>query len=742
MFLFPVLLSMVLTASQSQAEILRNDGYEDGGTVYFQAGFVTGETAAVRLTPALSGPQLVEDVHFLLGGATTQVTITLNIWRDSGGAAPGVLLFTNDYLVQGSNDVFSSMDLTGQGIDADGGIWVGIQFQHSGYPSVCRDDDGIVPDRNYIDADGLGWVEAGLLGVPGDWVIRATVADVTSYTVGGSITDLNGALVLQNNGSDDLIFGADGPFVFPAPIPEGSTYDVTVLSEPTAQDCYIANGSGAISGSNVTDVLVTCIDESSVVGNDSWEPGQNQYFQAGFAPGEIAAARLTPAVTGLRRLKRVLFLFGGQVTNETVRLHVWADDAGTTEPGIELFAADYQITGSNALQSIDLSAHDIQIADSFRIGLGFTHFGLPSVSRDDDGITANRNFIFDYSSTWYESSVFGLTGDWIIRAVDEPVDSFEIISVADLPNDQGRQVRITWEASSMDSPGSSQPITDYAIFRRIDDGSKSDASASTGDVVLAYPPGDWDFLLTVPAFEEASYSTIIPTVADSTITVGMRFSVFFVRAMTVSAGTYYDTPPDSGYSVDNLVPQAPQGFSADYSGGGGVDLSWEVCPDGDFDYFKIYRGDAHDFVIDPGYPLHMTTGLGWHDPAGSPGNHYRVSTVDFSGNESEAASPGVVSEAGGLPLGAVLAQNHPNPFNPATTIGFELATRGDLRLGIFDSRGAVVRILVSGPREAGVHEIRWDGYDEQGRPASSGVYYYRLKVGNETCQTRRMTLVR
>jgi len=607
---------------------------------------------------------------------------------------------------------------------------------------VCRDDDGILPNKNYIDASGLGWVESSLLGLTGDWVIRATAEDASTYTVGGTVSGLDGAIALQNNGADDTILGANGPFVFAQTLADGSPYDVSVIIEPAAQDCYVTNGAGAIAGANLTDVLVTCIDESTVVGNDGWEPGENLYFQAGFAPDEIAAARLTPGGAGQRQLTRVLFLYGGLYYTGPVRLHVWEDDAGTTIPGTELYAADYQLTGGSGLQSIDLSAHGILVDGDFRVGLEFEHFSLPSVARDDDGITADRNFIYDSTSTWYESAIFGLTGDWVIRAVDEPVGSFEITSVADLPNDQGRQARITWEAASDDAPGSPTPITDYAIFRRIDDVAKGDRPDVAADAVLAYPPGDWDFLLTVPAFEEASYSTIVPTVADSTITSGMHYSVFFVRAMTAAPGTFYDTPPDSGYSVDNLEPQAPQGFMVAYVGGGGVDLSRETSLDADFQYFKIYRGGTPDFPIDPQSPLHTTVDPFWQDPAGGYDDHYRVSAVDFSGNESEATPPGTLSGVGGVPSRSRLEQNHPNPFNPATRIRFELATGGHVRLAIFDSRGSVVRKLVSGLREAGVHEVRWEGIDEQGRPVGSGVYYYRLQVADEPGQTRRMTLVR
>ena len=80
----------------------------------------------------------------------------------------------------------------------------------------------------------------------------------TTYTVGGTVSDLNGTLVLQNNAGDDLTISADGVFTFATSVADGSTYGVTVLSKPTLQWCTVAHNSGFISGADVADVSVTC----------------------------------------------------------------------------------------------------------------------------------------------------------------------------------------------------------------------------------------------------------------------------------------------------------------------------------------------------------------------------------------------------------------------------------------------------------------------------------------------------
>ena len=85
----------------------------------------------------------------------------------------------------------------------------------------------------------------------------------TTHTVGGTVSGLLGSgLVLQNNGSDDLAIGAgfNGDFTFAAQLANGSPYAVTVKTQPTdpVQTCTVTNGSGTLSGANVTNVDVDC----------------------------------------------------------------------------------------------------------------------------------------------------------------------------------------------------------------------------------------------------------------------------------------------------------------------------------------------------------------------------------------------------------------------------------------------------------------------------------------------------
>lgn len=108
----------------------------------------------------------------------------------------------------------------------------------------------------------------------------------------------------------------------------------------------------------------------------------------------------------------------------------------------------------------------------------------------------------------------------------------------------------------------------------------------------------------------------------------------------------------------------------------------------------------------------------------------------FLAKYATAASP-----VGPIVKSAGLAQNVPNPFNPRTTIRYDLPEPGLVRLSIFDVAGRHVRTLVDESRPPGSHEAVWDGRDASGREAGSGTYLARLECGGRV-KTVRMGLVR
>ncbi len=88
-----------------------------------------------------------------------------------------------------------------------------------------------------------------------------------------------------------------------------------------------------------------------------------------------------------------------------------------------------------------------------------------------------------------------------------------------------------------------------------------------------------------------------------------------------------------------------------------------------------------------------------------------------------------------------LAQNVPNPFNPTTQLGYQIAADVRVTLAVYDVAGKLVQTLVDKQQSAGGYTETWDGHDNKGRLVSSGVYFYRLTAGDYV-QTRRMVMLK
>ncbi|MBN2287880.1 MAG: T9SS type A sorting domain-containing protein [Candidatus Glassbacteria bacterium] len=121
--------------------------------------------------------------------------------------------------------------------------------------------------------------------------------------------------------------------------------------------------------------------------------------------------------------------------------------------------------------------------------------------------------------------------------------------------------------------------------------------------------------------------------------------------------------------------------------------------------------------------------------------------LDLKLEQPARESPAHTRNAPGknLPRVFSLEQNHPNPFNPQTSIGFTIAASTvnttPVCLQIFDLRGRKVATLVKRSLAAGRYGVAWNGLDDHGRPQGSGVYLYRLSLP-ETTLTRKMILLK
>lgn len=367
------------------------------------------------------------------------------------------------------------------------------------------------------------------------------------------------------------------------------------------------------------------------------------------------------------------------------------------------------------------------------------------------------------------------------------VDNAVIDSIADLPADQGGWVRLRFMRSAWDFEDSPSPITGYGIWRRVDDpvlvsaikseGSTAALAAAETDAIEGspagdgadegglpviffdgrtfassdadraasadFPPGTWEMVMNVPAVQQDAYLASIPTMADSSLS-GVYNSVFMLTTHTLVPYTWYSSEPDSGYSIDNIAPGVPLGLVAAYNTGSGNGLSWNPSPEEDFQYYKIYRSSEEGFVPDPSTLAGQTAAIEWNDPEYDGWNvWYKITAVDHAGNESLPASPGSVTgdDSPAVPKAFALFQNVPNPFNPSTTIRFDLPRASRVKLSVYNVRGEVVATIFDGHMTEGRKEIAWSGRDDRGSAVASGIYFYRL-VADDFTETRKMVLLK
>ena len=192
-------------------------------------------------------------------------------------------------------------------------------------------------------------------------------------------------------------------------------------------------------------------------------------------------------------------------------------------------------------------------------------------------------------------------------------------------------------------------------------------------------------------------------------------------------------------------------FTAASGMNAGVHIAWKTLSEINNYGFDVQRSAAvpDGFVTLPGgfvkgHGTTLTPRLYEFDDASAGTGiwYYRLKQIDLNGavhyiepvRVESAAGSAVAGES--VPPEFALLQNHPNPFNPSTTIRFDLAADRDVSLKVYNALGQVVSELVSGHRPAGRYSIAWDASG-----FASGVYFYRLEAG-KFVQTRKLIVLK
>jgi PKD repeat protein len=342
----------------------------------------------------------------------------------------------------------------------------------------------------------------------------------------------------------------------------------------------------------------------------------------------------------------------------------------------------------------------------------FNHDGIIDSEEQNPEWTYLKNGVFTVKLTVTDSlnQAIKIKEKYITVLSEYPM----ILSITDVPNDQGGWVKVNFARSAYDTDSlvlakTSSPEM-YTV--EIDDGS------------------GWTATATTVAYGKSIYSILVPTTKDSTleddglinfrVIAGMEEGNFVSNVMT-------------GYSKDNLQPSTPQDLAGYVTPDEYIKLTWQPVSDKDFKYYKIFkRNDGTLFEL-----FSSTTDTVYIDNTVLVNNlyFYSVKAVDHSGNESDFSNIANIYisdiyEENGLVTQYYLSQNYPNPFNPQTTIKYGLLRQSHVKVTIFDILGHKIKELVNDAQNKGHHQVIWDGKNNFGQVVSTGIYYYKLESEN------------
>jgi len=250
----------------------------------------------------------------------------------------------------------------------------------------------------------------------------------------------------------------------------------------------------------------------------------------------------------------------------------------------------------------------------------------------------------------------------------------------------------------------------------------------------------------IQSYQLPEYSIVVPTYGDSTF-MGAIWTDVMVLAHSYVPDDYWVSEIATGYSIDNWAPGPPDSLKS-VAAWLAVELTWSPSRyrDEDLSHYEIHRSDTQGFVPDETTLIASPTDTFLVDVDPGEGTwYYRAIAEDVHGNESvpsDEASTTLETGIGDSEVGAVLAirGNVPNPFNPKTSIAYDLPVSGKVRLDIFSASGELVANVENAYREAGGREVIWTGTDGSGRAVPSGVYFARLEAGEEVAVHKMVLL--
>ena len=328
-----------------------------------------------------------------------------------------------------------------------------------------------------------------------------------------------------------------------------------------------------------------------------------------------------------------------------------------------------------------------------------------------------------------------------------------IQSIADVPNDQGGKVTIRWQASEFDN--NVNTLQHYSIWRAIPVTEKIANKQNADEKEKSLPLEEnnrlteineetyyWEWVANQPAHRLPFYSYTCETLYDSMSTTnGMHY--FMISAHTNDPNVFFDSNPDSGYSVDNLAPLAPANLNGMYNNNQ-ITLHWSPNKESDLNEYVLFRSLTPNINPATDTVFAVTTDTAFTDTSPIPAsNIYFVvcardihDNLSAGSNEVEILITGILKDGSEIPKTFALHQNFPNPFNPYTVIKFDLPKSSKVVVTVFNSLGKNVATIVNEPMTPGKYQYIW-----KPEHLASGLYFYTIQADNFR-SVKKMLLVK
>ncbi len=240
------------------------------------------------------------------------------------------------------------------------------------------------------------------------------------------------------------------------------------------------------------------------------------------------------------------------------------------------------------------------------------------------------------------------------------------------------------------------------------DGTFSDATAVSGDY------SGTDFTVSGQTFKDGYYYTLGSTSSDNSLPVGLsdfhaiagneRITLKWITESEIDNlgfNIYRSVQSNSQYTIINnqLIPGAGNSSSK---------------KDYEFTDLDVINGITY---------------------------RYKLEDVDFAGNGKLHGPVSAIPMKKAAPKEFRLYPNYPNPFNPVTTISYDLPEEGYVELTVYNIRGERVKTLLKGFQEVGSYQLSWDGRDQNSEILSSGIYLLQISTG-KYLKTNKMIFIR